>query len=106
MNVAQTRWVQVGFMRCHAFSMFQSVFFFDDLISGTHERSIAALGGGFAEPPPTFFKGDDADEVAPETGAPMLDDMSLELLRAFQHVSDARVRQHLVNLVKSMAAPA
>jgi len=100
---------KVGASRLYEMSRVLNVpigFFFDDLISGTHERSIAALGGGFAEPPPNFLKGDDADEAAPETGAPMLDDMSLELLRAFQHVSDARVRQHLVNLVKSMAAPA
>ncbi|MFC0509984.1 helix-turn-helix domain-containing protein [Asaia spathodeae] len=103
---------KVGASRLYEMSRVLNVpigFFFDDLAGvGTSNPGFSSQGAGFSEAPPDFNgkgseMGRDASRFAGKSSD--LDESSLELLRAFQRISDERVRRQLVNLVKSMASP-
>ncbi|GBR04639.1 transcriptional regulator [Asaia siamensis NRIC 0323] len=103
---------KVGASRLYEMSRVLNVpigFFFDDL-AGVRPSNpgFSPQGAGFSEVPPGFNgkgseMGRDASRFAAKGSD--LDESSLELLRAFQRISDERVRRQLVNLVKSMASP-
>ncbi|MDR6183644.1 helix-turn-helix domain-containing protein [Asaia bogorensis] len=110
---------KVGASRLYEMSRVLDVpigFFFDDLAgggNGSMRRSDSAPSAatGFSEAPSGFRSATGEDGLAPVglSSEPMpalrLDTMSVELLHAFQNISDAKVRFQLVNLVKSMAFP-
>lgn len=103
---------KVGASRLYEMSRVLNVpigFFFDDLTGNNESGQCASLAPGFSEVPPSFSsKAGHAVHDAPHLrndGADfILDEASIELLRAFQRISDERVRRQLVNLVKSMGA--
>ncbi|GBR00829.1 helix-turn-helix domain-containing protein [Asaia lannensis] len=101
---------KVGASRLYEMSKVLDVpigFFFDDLVSdGRDGRGLGMASPGFSEAPSGFGEGKETGSgfgKARTHAYPPLDEMSVELLRAFRNISDVRVRRQLVNLVKSMA---